>query len=194
MLATPRGPVCVDLFAGCGGLTEGLLSAGVDVVASVELHPQAALSHAFNHPSTSVFVGDVRKWNYALLDDELQSRGHDRIDIVVGGPPCQGFSSAGKKFSRTLATRCFARTPTLLPTTARGCSCWKMFLASGACSAGRRFATRYRRSMLSAMRPWTTSCVRQTSEFLKRGNGSYWPGGSLKRLSRSNYKEWSGDS
>lgn len=94
----PSGPVCVDLFAGCGGLTEGLLSAGIEVVASVELHPQAALSHAFNHPSTSVFVGDVRLWDHALLDAELRKRDVDRVDIVAGGPPCQGFSSAGKKF------------------------------------------------------------------------------------------------
>lgn len=97
MTATPSSPVCLDVFAGCGGLTEGLLSAGVDVVASVELHPQAALSHAFNHPSTSIFVGDIREWDYSLMDRELRVRERDQLDIVVGGPPCQGFSSAGKK-------------------------------------------------------------------------------------------------
>jgi DNA (cytosine-5)-methyltransferase 1 len=92
-------PTCVDLFAGCGGLTEGFLAAGIDVVASVELHPQAALTHAFNHPSTSVFVGDVRDWDRELLDDSLAEREVVRPDIVAGGPPCQGFSSAGKKSS-----------------------------------------------------------------------------------------------
>lgn len=94
---SPSAPVCVDLFAGAGGLSEGLMSAGLDVVASVELHPQAALSHAFNHPSTKVFVGDVREWNTRLLEAELRDRGASQLDVVVGGPPCQGFSSAGKK-------------------------------------------------------------------------------------------------
>lgn len=91
------GPVCVDLFAGCGGLTEGLLQAGIDVAASVELHPQAALTHAFNHPGTDVFVGDVRGWSDDLVTRSLATREVDGIDLVVGGPPCQGFSSAGKK-------------------------------------------------------------------------------------------------
>jgi DNA (cytosine-5)-methyltransferase 1 len=87
----------VDLFAGCGGLAEGLLAAGVDVVAAVELHPQAALTHAFNHPNTDVFAGDIRQWDPALVSPALERRDRASVDIVVGGPPCQGFSSAGKK-------------------------------------------------------------------------------------------------
>jgi DNA (cytosine-5)-methyltransferase 1 len=97
VFAHADAPVCVDLFAGCGGLSEGLLAAGIDVAASVELHPQAGLTHAFNHPGTAVFVGDVRRWSPTLIKPALERRLRDRVDIIVGGPPCQGFSSAGKK-------------------------------------------------------------------------------------------------
>jgi DNA (cytosine-5)-methyltransferase 1 len=95
--STGAAPTCVDLFAGCGGLAEGLLAEGIDVVAAVELHPQAALTHAFNHPGTDVFAGDIRGWDPARLGPALGRRGRDSVDLVVGGPPCQGFSSAGKK-------------------------------------------------------------------------------------------------
>lgn len=95
----PDAPVAVDLFAGAGGLAEGLLRAGVEVAVSVELHPQPGLTHAFNHPGTSVLVGDIRSLDPALLDRTLERKGlrPQDVDVVVGGPPCQGFSSAGKK-------------------------------------------------------------------------------------------------
>lgn len=91
-------PVCIDLFAGAGGLAEGLMKAGLRVAASVELHPQAALTHAFNHPDTNVLVGDIRELSLDLLDRAVEEAvGTVPVDLVVGGPPCQGFSSAGKK-------------------------------------------------------------------------------------------------
>lgn len=91
-------PVAIDLFAGAGGLAEGLISAGIHVAASVELHPQAGLTHSFNHPHTSVLIGDIRDLDLAVLDDAVSAAaGHNKVDLVVGGPPCQGFSSAGRK-------------------------------------------------------------------------------------------------
>lgn len=91
-------PVALDLFSGAGGLAEGFLRAGVHVAAAVELHPQAGLTHAFNHPDTSVFVGDIREIDVTLLEEGVKATtGSREVDVVIGGPPCQGFSSAGRK-------------------------------------------------------------------------------------------------
>jgi DNA (cytosine-5)-methyltransferase 1 len=93
-----RAPVVLDLFSGAGGLSEGLSACGFDIVAASELHPHPALTFAFNHPGTSVFCGDIRALDPALIEDFCRKRlGRSRLDLVVGGPPCQGFSTAGTK-------------------------------------------------------------------------------------------------
>lgn len=93
-----NAPIAVDLFAGAGGLAEGLESTGVRVAVASELHPQAALTHAFNHPGTRVIFGDIRKLTTrSVLDLVEEMTGSRVVDLVVGGPPCQGFSTAGKK-------------------------------------------------------------------------------------------------
>jgi len=93
-----KPPVAIDLFAGAGGLSEGLESAGIRVVAATELHPQPALTYAFNQPNTSVLFGDIRELSLDFLAETVRHRtGKIEVDLVVGGPPCQGFSTAGKK-------------------------------------------------------------------------------------------------
>lgn len=95
---TVDAPTALDLFAGAGGLGEGLESAGIRVVTAVELHPQPALTHALNHPHADVFAGDIRELDVGVLEESVRAKtGRSDIDIVVGGPPCQGFSTAGKK-------------------------------------------------------------------------------------------------
>ena len=96
--AHDQQPIAVSLFAGAGGLSEGLEAAGVRVPVAAELHPQPGLTFAFNHPNTTVFVGDLRQLSARTVMNAVRRRtGRRSIDIVAGGPPCQGFSSAGKK-------------------------------------------------------------------------------------------------
>ncbi|MFE9248226.1 DNA cytosine methyltransferase [Streptomyces sp. NPDC007088] len=105
--AQTRRVTAVDLFAGAGGLSEGLQAAGVDVVAAVELHPHAGLTHAFNHPATDVLVGDINDLKTETLENVLVAKSVTRVDLVVGGPPCQGFSTAGQKNSLDPRNRLF---------------------------------------------------------------------------------------
>jgi DNA (cytosine-5)-methyltransferase 1 len=81
----------VDLFAGAGGLSCGLQQAGITPVLANEWIPQFAQTYQLNHPDTDVMVGDVREVSETHLRHKLGVSDGD-IDLVVGGPPCQGFS------------------------------------------------------------------------------------------------------
>lgn len=79
----------LDLFAGCGGFSVGLKKAGLTSVGEVELDEWAAQSLRFNFPESRVLRGDIREFNDATI------RTFSGVDVIVGGPPCQGFSVAG---------------------------------------------------------------------------------------------------
>lgn len=88
----------VDLFSGAGGFSEGLAQSGIKTLIAQELHPQPALTHVFNHPGAVGVVGDIRKLDPTLISKLLlKHHNTEQVDIVVGGPPCQGFSTAGMK-------------------------------------------------------------------------------------------------
>ncbi|MBW8762482.1 MAG: DNA cytosine methyltransferase [Microbacterium sp.] len=87
----------VDLFAGAGGLSLGAALAGHSVVAAVDNEPAAVLAHNLNMPGDAAFVADLgdessarRAWR------EAAARASGSVDLLIGGPPCQGFSTAGK--------------------------------------------------------------------------------------------------
>jgi DNA (cytosine-5)-methyltransferase 1 len=85
-----RRPQCLDLFAGCGGLSLGLLDAGFDISNAVELNEHAARTYALNHPETDVHVLDAYAFADQVRSGEITICG--KVDLVCGGPPCQGFS------------------------------------------------------------------------------------------------------
>lgn len=84
----------IDLFAGAGGLSSGFMKSGYEIVAAVEYDKQIAETYKLNHPKTDLFVDDIR--NVANAGD----LGHYEADIVIGGPPCQGFSMAGARIRK----------------------------------------------------------------------------------------------
>lgn len=79
-------PTVLSLFSGAGGLDLGFERAGAEVLACVDNDPESCKTLRYNRPEWNVVEADIR--NYAP--------DFDSVDIVIGGPPCQGFSSAGK--------------------------------------------------------------------------------------------------
>jgi len=80
----------LDLFAGCGGLTQGLKQADVDVVAAIEINKNAARAYKMNHPETLLIEEDIRN---IAAKDILSFVSGKKINLVAGCPPCQGFSN-----------------------------------------------------------------------------------------------------
>ena len=81
----------IDLFAGAGGLSCGLKQSGFTPILANELVPQYAETYQLNHPETQVIIGDVRQVCEANLKKILGVK-EGEIDLIAGGPPCQGFS------------------------------------------------------------------------------------------------------
>lgn len=81
-----------DLFSGVGGLSQGFIQAGFNITLAIEFDPPIADAYKLNHPNTTVYNEDICKMDFKRLH-----KIHPNIDIVVGGPPCQGFSQKGKR-------------------------------------------------------------------------------------------------
>lgn len=82
------GPTALDLFAGCGGMTAGFVAEGFDPRLAVEWEVPAAATYAANFGVDHVRCIDIAE----LGSDEVP-----KSDVVIGGPPCQGFSNLGTK-------------------------------------------------------------------------------------------------
>lgn len=85
--------IAAELFAGAGGMSEGLKMAGFDVKYANEINPQAALTYAFNHPDTHVDVRNI----FDVAPSDIRDKCGGKITLIAGGPPCQGFSTLGKR-------------------------------------------------------------------------------------------------
>ena len=84
-------PIGVDIFSGAGGLSLGAEMAGYDVRMAVEMDKNAADTYKKNHPKALVLEDDIHN---IVPVEQLALQADERVSIVFGGPPCQGFSTS----------------------------------------------------------------------------------------------------
>lgn len=89
-------PTAISLFSGAGGCSLGFKSAGYDIRYAADIVPDAVATYRLNFPDTHCEVADIRKTEGARILEQAQLSAGE-LDILLGGPPCQGFSSAGAK-------------------------------------------------------------------------------------------------
>lgn len=87
---------CIDLFCGAGGLSIGLKMAGIKSILGIDHDKSACLTYKVNSPETEVLCDDITLEN---VKRKIVNKGIiEKVDMLCGGPPCQGFSLAGKRF------------------------------------------------------------------------------------------------
>lgn len=87
-------PIVIDLFSGCGGLSLGFEMAGFDVRLAIDNWEDALVTYRYNHKSTKTLNADLLSLDPKKVENAFNLHS---IDVIIGGPPCQGFSVAGKR-------------------------------------------------------------------------------------------------
>ena len=96
LLTQPVMVNAIDLFCGCGGMSKGLTDAGINVIAGIDVWDKAVESYKKNfskHPHHLALCKDLTTFS----PENFQELYNKPIDLIVGGPPCQGFSIAGRR-------------------------------------------------------------------------------------------------
>jgi DNA (cytosine-5)-methyltransferase 1 len=87
----------VDLFAGVGGLSYGFANRSqFQLIAANEILPAMAEAYRLNHPDVRMFEGDIKELTASVIARESKVK-KLKIDVLVGGPPCQAYSTVGKR-------------------------------------------------------------------------------------------------
>ena len=87
----------IDLFAGVGGLSYGFANDdNFEVIAANEILPNMAKAYELNHPTVKVYCKDVKEFGIRDLENDFGIK-ENEIDLIVGGPPCQAYSTVGKR-------------------------------------------------------------------------------------------------
>ena len=84
----------LDLFCGCGGLSLGFEEAGYDVILGIDCWEDALATFKHNHKNSETLCADLAVLSARDVEKDI---GEKKVDVIVGGPPCQGFSIAGKR-------------------------------------------------------------------------------------------------
>jgi DNA (cytosine-5)-methyltransferase 1 len=88
--------ITLDLFCGCGGLALGAHAAGLKPTLGVDIDPTLSSGYKRNFPAAKLINGDLKTIAPETVGAAL---GKDKLTAIVGGPPCQGFSSIGRRRS-----------------------------------------------------------------------------------------------
>lgn len=92
---TAAKPTCIDLFSGCGGFSLGFQRAGFDVLAAIDFKAEAVAIYRANFPDVGhAMERDLTKFG---PQDLAKLIGRDSVDVIIGGPPCQGYSHARQR-------------------------------------------------------------------------------------------------
>jgi DNA (cytosine-5)-methyltransferase 1 len=87
----------IDLFSGVGGLSYGFAhDDNFEIVAANEILPNMAKAYSLNHPTAKVYAEDIKDFSADKIEKDLGIKPSE-IDIIVGGPPCQAYSTVGKR-------------------------------------------------------------------------------------------------
>lgn len=87
----------IDLFCGVGGLSYGFAhDDNFEIVAANEILPNMAKAYSLNHPAVKVYAEDVKDFGFEKIEKDLNVKANE-IDIIIAGPPCQAYSTLGKR-------------------------------------------------------------------------------------------------
>jgi DNA (cytosine-5)-methyltransferase 1 len=91
----PETPTAISLFSGCGGMCLGFENAGFRILGNVEIDPELRDIYTLNFPHVPLLGADITE----IGNEEIKNWNNlaSSIDLIFGGPPCQGFSLAGKR-------------------------------------------------------------------------------------------------
>ena len=84
----------IDLFSGCGGLSLGFEMAGFESLIAIDHWQDALKTYAYNRPGAKTLCADLLALTPQEVEEAIQT---NNVDVIIGGPPCQGFSVAGKR-------------------------------------------------------------------------------------------------
>lgn len=87
--------IVLDLFCGCGGLSKGFEMAGYNIILGVDFNAPALKTFAYNHKGSQTLCGDLSASDTFNTIDSII--GNNSVDVIIGGPPCQGFSLTGPR-------------------------------------------------------------------------------------------------
>lgn len=83
----------LDLFCGAGGLSLGFKLAGYNIIGGIDFQPDAIATHEKNFKDSISICGDIKE----ISDDKIKELFGNKVDIIIGGPPCQGFSAGNRQ-------------------------------------------------------------------------------------------------